>query len=138
MPRAGHPENPQTGPRQKQPIEVVPGSLPVARPKGGQAHAVQCPKGLKDRDVRARFAQLLMSSGVASGVNGSDDNVLVQIPGHRAVRLTPGQWLVVTPMGAAARDDDAFRATFDLEDDAQPEASSPGGDQVPSPEGVPA
>jgi hypothetical protein len=138
MPRPGHPTNPNTGPREKKPIEVVPGSLSVARPKGGQAHAVRCPTDLKDRDVRAQFAQLLMSSGVASGVNGSEDNVLVQIEGHRAVRLTPGQWLVVTPMGAAARDDDAFRASWDLEESGEIDPGGRANGPVPAPEGVPA
>jgi hypothetical protein len=39
----------------------------------------------------------------------------VKIEGHPAVGNSAGQWLVVTTGGAAMREDEAFRAAFDVD-----------------------
>lgn len=112
------------------PIKVTPGVLRSATAKAQAATSVvQIPKDLGDGNVRAELARQLMSSGVSSGLTVSDGNVLVQIPGHRAVRLKAGDWLVVTAHGARAMPDAAFKAAYDLEpDDADAHAEPPRSD----------
>jgi hypothetical protein len=115
-------------PKPAVPIDVVPGSLQRIRPKGGEAYAVQVPKRLANRDVRAEFGNLLYSSGVASGVAFDPEGgwVLVSIDGHRGVRLAAEQWLVVTQAKAYALDDKTMRERFEFDEVAAPAEVVPG------------
>lgn len=120
-------DTPKRQPKAKAAADYRKGVLTSYRPKSTAVEAIRGVDPKNDRAV-ADLVHTLTSARIISGYSRTDDALVLQVVGQRAVRLARGDWLVVDEGKVSKRGDDAFSAAFDVSADAHAEPPQPDGD----------